>query len=72
MASRKNRTKSWTPVLRALATFRRSGSTQCRTVRVVAEASAGWLIVEGCQADGALGRFSVKARSLSPLQPSLI
>lgn len=71
MASQKKRAKCWTPVLRDLAAFRRSGSTQCRTVRVVAEASAGWLIVEGCKEDGETSRFSVKASSLCPIQPTL-
>lgn len=68
---RRTRTACWKPVLRGLAGFRRSGSTASLTVRVVAEARAGWLMVEGCNADGTPSRFPVKATSLAPLQPGL-
>lgn len=42
-----------------------------RSVRVVAEASAGWMVVEAIGRDGVPVRFPVKPRNLEPLQPGL-
>ena len=40
-------------------------------VRVVAEASSGYMIVEAARGDGSLVRITVKASSLSAPQPAL-
>jgi len=40
-------------------------------VRVIAEASNGYMVVEAARADGSLVRITVKANSLSAPQPSL-
>lgn len=40
-------------------------------VRVVAEASGGYMVVEAARSDGSLIRISVKAASLAAPQPSL-
>lgn len=40
-------------------------------VRVVAEASGGYMVVEAARGDGSLVRITVKAASLTAPQPSL-
>lgn len=40
-------------------------------VRVIAEASGGYMIVEAARGDGSLVRITVKAGSLTAPQPSL-
>lgn len=54
-----------------LASFQSPRGTQLLTVRVVAEARSGWMVVEGLNEDGMQVRYAVKAKNLMPLQPSL-
>jgi hypothetical protein len=60
----------WLPRAGTVVTYA-GRSRETRNVRVVAEASAGWMVVEAIGRHGLPVRFSVKQRNLEPLQPGL-
>lgn len=64
----------WTPRCGELACYWSRSGTLARgglNVRVIAEASGGYMIVEAARADGSLVRITVKSSSLMAPQPSL-
>jgi len=68
------RKPKWTPVPGVLAHYWCSSGKLARgglNVRVVAEASGGYMVVEAARGDGSLVRITVKASSLSAPQPAL-
>lgn len=62
------RSTPWLPRAGAIVSYA-GRSREMRTVRLVAEASAGWMIVEAIGRDAISVRFSVKRRNFDPLQP---
>jgi hypothetical protein len=71
MARRKPK---WVPVPGELAHYWNTAGKLARgglNVRVVAEASGGYMVVEAARGDGSLVRITVKASSLMAPQPSL-
>jgi hypothetical protein len=64
----------WVPQPGALAHYWCNTGKLARgglNVRVVAEASGGYMVVEAARGDGSLVRITVKAASLTAPQPSL-
>lgn len=71
MARRK---KPWLPEIGCVAGYVGRSSRMAKAgynVRVVAEACAGRMIVEGIGRRGILVRFTIKRENLAPLQPGL-
>lgn len=63
---------TWIPPAGSLVTFSsRSQRGQTRNVKVIAEASAGRMVVEAIGRKGVPVRLTVKQENLHPLQPSL-
>jgi hypothetical protein len=65
---------AWIPQTGTVATYVGKASTLTRggyTVRVVAEACAGRMVVEAIGKKGAPVTFTVKRENLAPLQPGL-
>ncbi len=72
--ARAPRKPKWKPVPGELAHYWCSSGKLAHgglNVRVVAEASNGYMIVEAARGDGSLVRITVKAASLAAPQPSL-
>lgn len=68
------RKPKWIPVPGELAHYWNTSGKLARgglNVRIVAEASGGYMIVEAARNDGSLVRITVKASSLMAPQPSL-
>lgn len=68
----RRRRKAWVPAIKELATYAAADGSCC-TVRVVAEARKGYVIIERA-VDAAISsgqRVAIKASSLVPLQPQL-
>lgn len=61
----------WLPPAGALACYRGRSLRSMRNVRVVAEASAGRMVVEAIGKQGVPVRLTVKRENLSPMQPDL-
>ena len=67
-----SRAKSvWIPPAGTVATYLGRNRKLSRTVRVVAEASAGRLVVEAIGRRGAPVRITIKQENLQPLQTGL-
>lgn len=67
-----SRAKSaWLPPAGSLVTYRGRSRHSMRNVRVVAEASAGRMVVEAIGKRGALVRLTIKQGNLQPMQPDL-
>jgi hypothetical protein len=67
-----SRSKSaWLPPAGTLATYRGRSRQSTRNVRVVAEASAGRMVVEAIGRQGSLVRLTIKQDNLLPMQPDL-
>jgi hypothetical protein len=67
-----SRAKSaWLPPAGTLATYRGRSRRSLRNVRVLAEASAGRMVVEAVGRQGVLVRLTVKQTNLVPMQPDL-
>jgi len=67
-----SRAKSaWLPPTGTLATYRGRSRRSMRNVRVVAEASAGRMVVEAIGRQGLPVRLTVKQENLAPMQPDL-
>lgn len=67
-----SRAKSaWLPPAGTLATYRGRTRHSLRNVRVLAEASAGRMVVEAVGRQGVLVRLTVKQTNLAPMQPDL-
>ena len=62
---------AWIPPAGALATYRGRTRQSMRNVRVVAEASAGRMVVEAIGKRGVLVRFTDKRDNHVPKQPDL-
>ncbi len=66
--------RKWIPVPGELAHYANTSGALARgglNVRIVAEASTGYMVVEAARNDGSLVRITVKASSLMAPQPSL-
>lgn len=61
----------WLPPAGTVAVFAGRSKKTARNVRVVAEASAGRMVVEAIGRKGVPVRFTVKRENLAPLQPGL-
>jgi hypothetical protein len=64
----------WIPVPGAIAHYANTSGALARgglNVRILAEASSGYMIVEAARKDGSLVRITVKASSLMAPQPTL-
>ncbi len=67
-----SRSKSvWWPPAGTLATYRGRSRQMTRNVRVVAEASAGRMVVEAIGRQGVPVRLTVKRENLWPMEPDL-
>jgi hypothetical protein len=67
-----SRSKSaWVPPAGTVATYLGRSRKLSRTVRVLAEASAGRLVVEAIGRQGVPVRITIKQENLKPLQPGL-
>ena len=67
-----SRAKSvWIPPAGTVATYLGRNRKLSRTVRVVAEASAGRLVVEALGHQGVPVRITIKQENLKPLPPGL-
>lgn len=64
-------TKHWLPQAGLVATYAGRSKKTARNVRVIAEASAGRMVVEAIGRQGVPVRFTVKRENLSPLPPCL-
>jgi hypothetical protein len=62
---------AWLPPAGSLATYRGRSRCSLRNVRVVAEASAGRMVVEAIGRQGLPVRLTVKQTNLAPMQPDL-
>lgn len=62
---------AWLPPAGTLATYRGRSRKSVRNVRVVAEASAGRMVVEAIGRQGQPVRLTVKQGNLLPMQPDL-
>lgn len=68
------RKKKWIPQPGELANYWCTSGKLARgglNVRVIAEASGGYMVVEALRGDGSAVRITVKASSLAAPQPSL-
>jgi len=63
--------KKWVPMPGIVATYAGRAGSGARNVRVIAEASAGYMVVEAIGRNDVPVRFSVKRENLMPLQPVL-
>lgn len=61
----------WLPPAGTLASYRGRSRRSMRNVRVVAEASAGRMVVEAIGRQGLPVRLTVKQTNLAPMQPDL-
>lgn len=61
----------WMPPAGALVTYRGRTRQTTRNVRVVAEASAGRMVVEAIGKQGVPVRLTVKRENLLPMEPDL-
>lgn len=61
----------WLPCAGTVATYLGRNRTLSRNVRVIAEASAGRMVVEAIGRQGVPVRLTVKQENLKPLQPGL-
>lgn len=61
----------WTPTPGAIATYHGRTKASTRTVRVIAEAVAGRMVVEAVGKKGVNVRLTVKRESLREPQPDL-
>jgi hypothetical protein len=62
---------AWLPPAGTLATYRGRSHQSMRNVRVLAEASAGRMVVEAIGRQGLPVRLTVKQANLVPMQPDL-
>ncbi|MGE5469973.1 MAG: hypothetical protein ACM3X0_04155 [Bacteroidota bacterium] len=62
---------TWLPPAGTLATYCGRSRRSMRNVRVVAEASAGCMVVEAIGKQGLPVRLTVKQANLAPMQPDL-
>lgn len=62
---------SWLPPAGTLATYRGRSRQSMRNVRVLAEASAGRMVIEAIGRQGVPVRLTVKRENLAPMQPDL-
>jgi len=62
---------AWLPPAGKLVTYRGRSRKTMRNVRVVAEASAGRMVVEAIGRQGVPVRLTVKRDNLVPMQPDL-
>jgi len=62
---------AWLPPAGTLATYRGRTRKATRNVRVVAEASAGRMVVEAIGKQGVPVRLTVKRENLLPMEPDL-
>lgn len=62
---------SWQPGAGHLATYAGRSPKSVRNVRVIAEASAGRMVVEAIGRQGNPVRITVKRENLAPMQPDL-
>ncbi|MDP2881302.1 MAG: hypothetical protein Q8N89_06950 [Azonexus sp.] len=62
---------AWLPPAGTLAIYRGRTRQSTRNVRVVAEASAGRMVVEAIGKRGAPVRLTVKRENLLPMEPDL-
>ena len=70
----KRKKSVWLPQIGIVATYVGRSSRMAKggyNVRVVAEACAGRMVVEGVGRRGVSVRFTVKRENLAPLQPGL-
>lgn len=61
----------WLPCAGTVATYLGRSRKLSRNVRVIAEASAGRMVVEAIGRQGVPVRLTVKQENLKPLQPGL-
>lgn len=67
-----NRTRSaWLPPAGSLVTYAGRNRRLTRNVRVLAEASAGRMVIEAIGRQGVPVRLTVKQENLRPMQPDL-
>lgn len=62
---------AWLPPAGSLVTYRGRSRQSMRNVRVVAEASAGRMVVEAIGKQGVPVRLTVKRENLLPMEPDL-
>ena len=62
---------SWFPCAGTVAVYAGRTKKSARNVRVIAEASAGRMVVEAIGKQGVPVRFTVKRENLAPLPPGL-
>ncbi|WP_153147693.1 hypothetical protein [Dechloromonas sp. H13] len=62
---------AWLPPAGTVATYLGRNRKLTRTVRVIAEASAGRLVVEAIGRQGVPVRITIKQENLKPLPPGL-
>ncbi|MBS1141491.1 MAG: hypothetical protein H6R13_2944 [Proteobacteria bacterium] len=62
---------AWFPPAGTLVTYRGRTRLSTRNVRVVAEASAGRMVVEAIGKQGVPVRLTVKRENLVPMEPDL-
>jgi hypothetical protein len=62
---------AWMPPAGTMATYRGRSRQSMRNVRVLAEASAGRMVVEAIGKQGVPVRLTVKRENLVPMQPDL-
>lgn len=67
----RTRTQTWLPRAGTFATYAGGTRSASRTVRIIAEAAAGHMVVEAIGRRGHPVRITVKRESIVPLQPSL-
>ena len=63
--------KPWLPPAGTVAAYAGRSKKAVRNVRVIAEASAGRMVVEAIGRKGVPVRFTVKCENLAPMQPGL-
>lgn len=61
----------WVPAVGAMATYAGRTMAGRRNVRILAEASAGRMLVEAIGRKGLPVQFTVKRENLAPMQPGL-
>jgi len=67
----RNKKISWTPRAGVIVTYVGRSRQSIRNVKLIAEASAGRMVVEAIGKEGVPVRFTVKRENLHPLQPGL-
>jgi predicted phosphoribosyltransferase len=68
---RQGRRSQWMPVVGGMATYAGRTAAGRRNVRIIAEASAGRMLVEAIGRKGVPVQFTVKRENLAPMQPGL-